>query len=63
MRLSLKKAADVVVFESSVVGNPEFAPPDFLWSLLALANLMRLSLAKAAHAIMNGSTYRKSGSG
>ena len=26
MRLSLKKAAYVAVFESSVVGNPEFAP-------------------------------------
>jgi hypothetical protein len=26
MRLSLEKAAYVVVFESSVVGNPEFAP-------------------------------------
>jgi hypothetical protein len=25
-------------------------PPDFLWSLLALANFMRLSLLKAAHA-------------
>ena len=40
-----------------------FAPPDFLWSLLALANLMRLSLLKAAHAVMDGATYRKSGSG
>jgi hypothetical protein len=28
MRLSLEKAAYVVVFESSVVGNPEFAPND-----------------------------------
>jgi hypothetical protein len=26
MRLSLEKAAYVVVYESSVVGNPEFAP-------------------------------------
>jgi hypothetical protein len=25
-------------------------PPDFLWSLVALANFMRLSLLKAAHA-------------
>ena len=40
-----------------------FAPPDFLWSLLALANLMRLSLLKAAHAVMDGATYRKSGPG
>jgi hypothetical protein len=28
MRLSSKKAAYVVVFESGVVGNPEFAPND-----------------------------------
>jgi hypothetical protein len=28
MRLSLEKAAHVVVFESSVVGNPEFARDD-----------------------------------
>jgi hypothetical protein len=26
------------------------SPPDFLWSLVALAHLMRLSLLKAAHA-------------
>jgi hypothetical protein len=38
------------------------ASPDFLWSLLALANLMRLSLLKAAHAVMSGAAYRKSGS-
>jgi hypothetical protein len=28
MRLSLEKAAYVVVFESTVVGNPEFARDD-----------------------------------
>jgi hypothetical protein len=39
------------------------APPDFLWSLAALANLKRLSLLKAAHAVMDRATYRKSGSG
>jgi hypothetical protein len=37
-------------------------PPDFLWSLLALANLMRLSLLKAAHAKLFGAACRKSGS-
>jgi hypothetical protein len=37
-------------------------PPNFLWSLAALANLMRLSLLKAAHAVMSGAAYRKSGS-
>jgi len=30
-------------------------PPDFLWSLVALANFMRLSLLKAAHAGMEWS--------
>ena len=39
----------------------EGLPPDFLWSLVALANLMRLSLLKAAHAVMSGAGYRKSG--
>jgi penicillin V acylase-like amidase (Ntn superfamily) len=39
------------------------APPDFLWTLAALANFMRLSLQKAAHAVLDGATYRKSGSG
>jgi hypothetical protein len=42
-------------------GCPRF-PRDFLWSLLALANLIRLSLLKAAHAVMDGARYRKSGS-
>jgi hypothetical protein len=27
-------------------------PPNFLWSLLALAHFMRLSLQKAAHAVL-----------
>jgi hypothetical protein len=40
----------------------EGLPPDFLWSLVALANFMRLSLLKAAHAVMSGAAYRKSGS-
>ena len=38
------------------------ASPDFLWTLVALANFMRLSLLKAAHAVLDGATYRKSGS-
>src|SRR5271154_7174496 len=37
-------------------------PPDFLSRLLALANLMRLSLLKAAHAKLFGASCRKSGS-
>jgi hypothetical protein len=40
----------------------EGLPPDFLWSLVALAHLMRLSLLKAAHAVISGAAYRKSGS-
>jgi hypothetical protein len=31
-----------------------FGPPDFLLSLVALANFMRLSLKKAAHAVASG---------
>jgi hypothetical protein len=40
----------------------EGLPPDFLWSLVALANLMRLPLLKAAYVDMAGAAYRKSGS-
>jgi hypothetical protein len=35
--------------------------PDFLSSLLALSNFMRLSLMKAAHADVGGDPCRKSG--
>jgi hypothetical protein len=35
--------------------------PDFLWTLLALANFMRLSLMKAAYAGVGGAPCRKSG--
>ena len=37
--------------------------PDFLWSLLALAHFMRLSLTKAAHAVVSSAACRKSGEG
>jgi hypothetical protein len=37
-------------------------PPDFLSSLVALANFMRLSLQKAAHANLADAACRKSGS-
>ena len=40
----------------------EGLPPDFLRSLVALANFIRLSLLKAARAVMSGAAYRKSGS-
>jgi hypothetical protein len=36
-------------------GRVPHVPPDFLWSLLALANFMRLSLLKAAHAVVGWS--------
>jgi hypothetical protein len=36
--------------------------PDFLWTVAALANFMRLSLLKAARALLDGATYRKPGS-
>ena len=36
--------------------------PDFLLSSMALANSMRLSLKKAAHAVVSSAAYRKSGS-
>jgi hypothetical protein len=35
--------------------------PDFLWNWLALTNFMRLSLMKAAHAVVSSAAYRKSG--
>jgi hypothetical protein len=35
--------------------------PDFLWSFMALASFMRLSLKKAAHADVGGAPCRKSG--
>ena len=33
-------------------GALQIPPPDFLWTLVALANIMRLSLQKAAHAVV-----------
>ena len=35
--------------------------PDFLWNWLALTNFMRLSLMKAAHAVVFSAAYRKPG--
>jgi hypothetical protein len=34
-------------------------PPDLLWNLVALANFMRLSLPKAAHAVVGLSTVQE----
>jgi hypothetical protein len=38
-----------------------YATPDFLLVLVALANFMRLSLLKAAHAVVSSAAWRKSG--
>jgi hypothetical protein len=43
--------------------NQVEAPPDFLWTLAALANFMRLSLLKAAHVVLGGAMYRTTGFG
>ena len=40
-------------------GRVPHVPPDFLWSLVALANFMRLSLLKAAHAVMEWSRVQE----
>jgi hypothetical protein len=35
------------------------ATPDFLWELVALANLMRLSLLKAAHVVASSAAWQE----
>ena len=40
-------------------GSLHFAPPDFLLSLVAVANLMRLSLKKAANVALSGSAQQE----
>jgi hypothetical protein len=45
---------------TGALGSPQ-RTPDFLSNFLALANLMRLSLMKAAHAGVGGAPSRKSG--
>jgi hypothetical protein len=40
----------------------EGLPPDFLCSVSASGHFMRLSLMKAAHAVLSSAEYRKSGS-
>jgi hypothetical protein len=52
-------ALDLLVDMTKAVAG---LPPDFLSSLFALANLMRLSLLKAAHANLFCAVCRKSGS-
>ena len=36
-----------------------FAPPDFLWNLVASANFMRLSLRKGAHAALSSAAWQE----
>jgi hypothetical protein len=36
-----------------------YAPPDFLWNLVALANFMRLSLRKGAHAASSSAAWQE----
>jgi hypothetical protein len=53
-------------FQARRASPPNSKPspdPDFLWTLLALAHFMRLSLTKAAHADVGGAPCRKSGEG
>jgi hypothetical protein len=45
---------------ASFSGKP-VRPPVFLRSFVALAKFMRLSLVKAAHAVVSSAAYRKSG--
>ena len=58
-RLGSRAAEFSVTSECRTYG----ASLDFLWTLAALANFMRVSSQKAAHAVLDGTTYRKSWSG
>ena len=55
----------VAIYPRNLMANSAKAivglPPDFLYTLLASANPMRLSLMKAAHAVVGGAPCRKSG--
>jgi hypothetical protein len=55
-KFSRPKRGLLVEITKTLVG----LPPDFLSRLLALSNLMRLSLLKAAHANLFGAACRKS---
>jgi hypothetical protein len=39
--------------------SARFAPPDFLLRLVALANFMRLSLTKGAHATLSSAAWQE----
>jgi hypothetical protein len=34
-----------------------YATPDFLWKLVALANIMRLSIKKGAYAVLSSAAW------
>jgi hypothetical protein len=36
-----------------------YATPDFLWKLVALANIMRLSSKKGAHAVLSSAAWQE----
>ncbi len=56
-------------FANSLVGPPfegkahsrslHFAPPYFLWNLVALMHFMRLSLQKGAHEVLSGAAWQE----
>ena len=53
----------VAIYPRNLMANSAKAivglPPDFLYTLLALANPMRLSLMKAAHADVGGAPWQE----
>jgi hypothetical protein len=49
------------VLHTQVLCRNRCVPPVFLLSFVALAEFMRLSFVKAAHAVVSSVTYRKSG--
>ena len=52
----------MVLAERTVLKRLMGLPPDFLCSLVASTHFMRLSLKKAAYAVISSAVYRKSGS-
>jgi hypothetical protein len=48
-----------VVDKKPQISPLRYAPPDFLWNLVALAHFMLLSLTKAAHAAMSSAAWQE----
>ncbi len=57
----LVRLYDDRVLRTQLLCQKRCVPPDFLRSFVALAKFMRLSLVKAAHAVVSSAAYRKSG--